>query len=482
MPHGPDGATEWESVHYTALRLAKLGVPLPQVTNAIHLYCDLAHEWRARERRPEVTAALDRLIGRTQPLALSVAQSYVEEQGYAREALLSVLDAELNAHDLDELLQQLLVRASGVFPLRWGMILLADRPDAPLRHRALLGIEPEWVAKGGVGGFFTRVARQGRAGFLLDAANDPRIVQSYFRRLEVRSVWAAPLGTGRRPRPGHVPVTGALVIAFDRVYECLPRERALLLALAHRSGLAIERARLLESLAREHGRVRELSRRLLAAQDEERRRISRDLHDETGQALLALRLYLEMGMRQDPGPAVAEWIQRGLALVDRSVGELRRILAQLSPLGLDELGLEAAVRAELRRQASVSGWQTWVQFELGGSKLSRPTETLVYRVLQEGLSNIARHARARRVRLQVAAQGDELQIVLQDNGVGMPAPTATSSPGERHFGLAGMRERVRLVGGSLTMGSGRRGGVRLELRIPMLTAPSEHPTQHLMTQ
>src|SRR6185437_7082624 len=102
-----------------------------------------------------------------------------------------------------------------------------------------------------------------------------------------------------------------LTVAFDRVYECMPGERELLLALGHRSALAIERTRLREKLEQQQARVMDLSRRLLDAHDEERRRISRDLHDETGQGLLALRLYLELGLRQPPEKA-RPWLQKGL--------------------------------------------------------------------------------------------------------------------------------------------------------------------------
>src|SRR6185437_10467670 len=214
--------------------------------------------------------------------------------------------------------------------------------------------------------------------------------------------------------------------------------------LAERSTLALERTRMAERLGEQQRRVLELSRRLLDAQDEERRRISRDLHDETGQSLLALRLYLEMGLREAQRPQARMWLEKGLNLVDSSVAELRRILAQLSPLLLDELGLEAALRLELRRLQAQQGWRVRFRFAAGQGSLETPRaqrtspalhgspstsdqrerprakwratpprmdrslEILVYRVVLEGLRNIARHARARHVNLTVTAGEDRL--------------------------------------------------------------------------
>ncbi|MGH9475016.1 MAG: GAF domain-containing protein [Terriglobales bacterium] len=449
---------EWrEQVQYSAERLAKWGVPLAQIHAAFAVFRPLAV---ARLRHcldaPLAAATQDWFQQQTQ---LAIAEAYVAAQSGAVNTLLAVLDVELSAANLHQLLERLLLQAAQLFPIRWGEILLVDErgPHLRLRHAATYGLGPDMIMdRAGAGAFFREVVRSGEPGFLLDAANDPRVTQPYYRELEVKSVWAVPLRRGPE-------TLGILTVAFDRAYECLPKEKDLLLALAERSSLAIERTRMHDRLQSEQQRVLELSRRLLEAHDEERRRISRDLHDETGQALLALRLYLEMGLHPRSAAESRQWLRKGLALVDTSVDELRRILAQLSPLVLDELGLEAALRQELRRLRTQQHWRTRFRCALGGAALERHQQILLYRVVLEGLHNVARHARARSVQLCLGARDGVVQVLLSDDGVGLP-PTRRPNSG---FGIAGMRERIRLVGGSFQLRSGPNQGVKIAIQIPL---------------
>ncbi|HUX68159.1 MAG TPA: histidine kinase [Terriglobales bacterium] len=464
---GASGGEEawWEQVRYSAPRLAKLGLSLSLVNEALAQFHPLAVErLRTRFGLRTATAIQDWF---QRQAALVVAEAYVAGQSRAVQSLLAVLDAELGAADLNQLLQRLLQQAAQLFPLRWGEVLLLENSSAGphLRHAAAYGLEPGMIyADAGVGPFFQRVLRRGAPAFLLDAANDPRVAQPYYRALEVKSVWAVPLLLAG-PRPEAL---GILTVAFDRVYECLPQEKELLLALAQRSSLAIERTRMAERLGRERARATELSRRLLQAHDEERRRISRDLHDETGQALLALRLYLEMGLRQPSHGATRKWMKKGVALVDQSVAELRRILAQLSPLVLDELGLEAALRLELRRLRAQHQWRARFQFTGDAARLDHSLAILVYRVVLEGLRNAARHARARSVQLKIAVGPGQLSIRLRDDGVGLPeGPVPAGPPAAGHWGLIGMRERVRLAGGQLELDSSPGQGLSLDIHIPL---------------
>ncbi|TAN23051.1 MAG: GAF domain-containing sensor histidine kinase [Acidobacteria bacterium] len=466
-PEATSGGWEiWrEHVQYTAVRLAKLNVPLDMVHAAFAAFRPLGIAFLVPSLgEPAATAAQDRLQHETQA---AVADAYVATQGRAVEALLSVLDVELSAANLNQLLDRLLQQAARLFPLRYGEILLLEHPNrgaSPprLQHAATFGFAPEMILDhAGVGSFFLGVLRTGEPGFVLNAADDPRVAQPFYRELDIKSVWAVPLRDGAE-------VQGVLTVAFDRVYECLPKEKDLLLALAERSTLAIERTRMRERLQREQVRATALSRRLLEAHDEERRRISRDLHDETGQALLALRLYLEMALHAGPTPTTRKWLEKGVALVDTSVGELRRILAELSPLVLDELGLEATLRRELQRLRAQQHWHTRFQFALNGLHLDRRHEILLYRVVLEGLRNVARHAQARNVRLGITAAGNAITVQLADDGIGMPEG-APASPG---FGLVGMRERIRLAGGRFELHSQPGRGVCLRLHIPLTAAAS----------
>jgi len=467
-----EGLSGWrEQLQYSAARLAKMEIPLSDIHAALAAFQPLVLNRLRRHFDVDTAAAAQAWL--QQQTQLAVAEAFVAAQSNAVQALLAVLDAELSAATLNQLLQVLLQQAARLFPIRWGEILLLEPGGERLRHAATLGLGPEMILEpAGVGAFFQCVLREGRPGFLLDAANDPGVSQPYYRELEVKSVWAVPLQAGAEP-------LGILTVAFDRVYECMPGERELLLALGHRSALAIERTRLREKLEQQQARVMDLSRRLLDAHDEERRRISRDLHDETGQGLLALRLYLEMGLRQPPEKA-RPWLQKGLTLVDSSVAELRRIMAQLSPLALDELGLEAAVRQELRRLRAEQRWSVRFHCALNGHALDRKLEILLYRVVVEGLRNVARHARARSVRLRIRAARHQVCIHLIDDGVGLAPDVqrqshAASGSG---LGLAGIRERVRLAGGRFELRSQPGQGVHLAFWIPLHPAPPDNSLHH----
>ncbi len=458
-----------EQVRYFARRLAKLSVPLAQVNHALTCCQPLAiAHLRRRWSEPVATAAQYRWQQRT---AMAVAEVYVAAKSNAVHGLLAVLDAELGAAGITQLLERLLVQAARLFPINWGEIMLVA-PDGKLRHAAAYGLAPGAINTGaGAGEFFQQIARRATPGFLLDAASDARLAQPYFRALKVKSLWAVPLV---RHTP-HTEVLGVLAVAFDRAYECLPQERELLLALAERSTLALERTRMIERLNRQQQHLSELTRRLLDAQDEERRRVSRDLHDETGQALMTLRMYFEMALRERSRAAARRWLERGVSLVDLSVAELRRILAELSPLLLDELGLEAALRLELRKLRLHHHWRARFQFTAGPARLDPALEILVYRVVLEGLRNIGRHAQAHQVHLKIVAGPGELAIRLRDDGVGLPAPApikaaltlpSPARPAPR-FGLAGMRERVRLAGGRLELLSNPGRGLQISIRIPL---------------
>src|SRR5438105_9944627 len=145
------------------------------------------------------------------------------------------------------------------------------------------------------------------------------------------------------------------MIGFSRLYEWLPTERALLRAIADRSALAIQRARMTDALREREQRIAELSGHLLRVQEEERKRISRELHDETGQALMVIRLYLGMMETGSTAKNVRGKIRETVEVVDRTIEGIRRIIGKLSPLLLQELGLVAAIRKEAKNLTKTAG-------------------------------------------------------------------------------------------------------------------------------
>ena len=192
------------------------------------------------------------------------------------------------------------------------------------------------------------------------------------------------------------------MIGFLRPYDWLPTERELLRAIADRSALAIDRAGMTDALREREIRIAELSGHLLKAQEEERKRISRELHDETGQALMVIRLYLGMLEGKVGTRSARTKIRETLAVVDRTIEGIRRIIGRLSPLVLQELGFIAAVRKEAKDFAKSTGVKARVNVATDFGRLPAALETAVYRVVQEALHNVAKHASATDVKIHMA--------------------------------------------------------------------------------
>ena len=195
----------------------------------------------------------------------------------------------------------------------------------------------------------------------------------------------------------------------------------------------------------------------LAAADAERRRWARELHDETLQGLGGLRVLLSSARRGDDLEQAQTAMSEAVEHIEREIANLRSIITELRPAALDELGLRTAIEALLDRHREQSGFEIDGELALPGpsseqARLGEDLETTVYRLVQEALTNVVKHARANRVRVTVGASEGELLVEVQDDGVGFDPDVAGDG-----FGLAGMHERVALAGGTLSIDSGGRG-------------------------
>ncbi len=216
--------------------------------------------------------------------------------------------------------------------------------------------------------------------------------------------------------------------------------------------------RLLRRMDEERRRSGQL---VLRAQEEERRRIARDLHDEVNQALTGVLLRLE-ALAQDTPPDKSEQVAELKRLTGQAMDELLRLARQLRPTALDDHGLGAAVEAQVRGFADRTGVDARVELRGDPSNLSEETQTVVYRVAQEALSNAGQHARPGRVDVELDASGDGVELRVRDDGGGFDPLTSRGGG----LGLAGMAERARLAGGSLDLRSARGAGTELTLRLP----------------
>jgi signal transduction histidine kinase len=195
----------------------------------------------------------------------------------------------------------------------------------------------------------------------------------------------------------------------------------------------------------------------LAATEAERGRWARELHDETLQGLGALRVLLSSALRGGDPQRGQEAMGEAVAQIEREIENLRGIITELRPASLDELGLRAAIESLLERHREQSGFRVEAEIALpsdDGTRLQPELESTVYRLVQEALVNVAKHARASRVRVRVAESDGELLIDVQDDGAGFDPAAASEG-----FGVPGMHERVSLAGGTLSIDSDQHGTV-----------------------
>jgi signal transduction histidine kinase len=221
--------------------------------------------------------------------------------------------------------------------------------------------------------------------------------------------------------------------------------------------------------------LRDLSGRLLQAQDEERRRIARDLHDSAGQ--LVAGLGMNLGALEKQGNKISSdalaLVKESAALVHDLSREVRTISYLLHPPLLDDLGLVPALRSYIEGFGARS--KIKVDFEIAPDfgRLSRETETAIFRIVQEGLTNIHRHSESPVAKISASRREDRLQLEIRDQGKGMPA--GKRLPGKTSVGIQGMRERVRQLGGTLEIRSGADGTVVLA-EFPLNSHPSASET------
>jgi PAS domain S-box-containing protein len=222
---------------------------------------------------------------------------------------------------------------------------------------------------------------------------------------------------------------------------------------ANQMALALRNADLFEKLRQANQRLQLLNQKLLQAQETEKRNLARELHDEMGQALTALRIQLEEVRASIPDDFLSIKLQEGIGVVDKILGEIRNLSINLRPLMLDDLGLVAALRWYASTKAQLGGFSLHFDSKTPLS-LSSEIETVCFRVAQEALTNVVRHAQAKHVRIDLISLNEELSLSIKDDGKGFDVQRAHAQTlnGES-FGLLGMRERVLLAGGELEIES-----------------------------
>ncbi|MGB8984248.1 MAG: GAF domain-containing sensor histidine kinase, partial [Anaerolineales bacterium] len=261
-------------------------------------------------------------------------------------------------------------------------------------------------------------------------------------------------------------------------------------AIGNQIAIAVENARLYAEVQHKE-RVRgELFQKALAAQEDERKRIARELHDEVSQSLTALLYQAEAGLELKNGSGVRERLQSICDLTQHTLDNVHNLMFDLRPSMLDQLGLIPALRSLAETRLKPKGVRVTVEASsdagpLNGKtdlqRLSPEIETALFRVMQEAINNIARHAAARNVEIKLELSGYTALVSIKDDGIGfdlaelninamkdIESETVSISNNPRGLGIIGMKERIELLGGDLDINTAPGSGMQIYIRVPLL--------------
>jgi len=243
---------------------------------------------------------------------------------------------------------------------------------------------------------------------------------------------------------------------------------ALLTALASQTAVAMDNARLLDAVSRHREDLARLSARLLDAQEEERTRISRELHDRVGSNLTALSMNLNLILGQWPEAAelMRSRLEDSAALTEETMESIHNVMTDLRPSILDDYGLAAALRWEGVQFASRTSIDVTMCADESFPRVDLADENALFRIAQEALMNVARHAQATKVMVTLKRCDETTCLVVEDNGVGFDPDQVSVPGGRRGWGMLIMRERAQAIGGSCRIESRPGQGTCVMVRVP----------------
>jgi signal transduction histidine kinase len=324
----------------------------------------------------------------------------------------------------------------------------AAAPSLPAEYNAAIHDVQVGPAVGSCG---TAVYR-GELVIVSDIATDP--LWADYRELarthDLGACWSSPLIGGE----GAVLGTFAIYYRRPRVPDAAALD--LVKRASHIAGIVIERRQL-------DDRMRALTERTEGIREDERTRIAREIHDELGQALTALKMDIAWVARRAGDDKLEAKLAEMSRATDEVIGAVRRISADLRPGILDDLGLEAAIEWQLEDFAKHTGIAVALESRIGDPRLERTVATTAFRICQEALTNVARHAQATRVEIALRIKAGQLELEIADDGVGVPERTATIGS----LGLLGMRERARRLGGECDVRRRAPTGTTVRCQLPV---------------
>lgn len=281
-----------------------------------------------------------------------------------------------------------------------------------------------------------------------------------------RAPWAHPY-TAALPVLQGESVAGALVVVGESRDPFTALDTPFLIAFGQQVGAALENDELYRSLEDRTTELERLQMRMVRQHEEERNRLSRELHDETAQVLAALNMQLGL-LREKSDVGLSIGFDRAQSLVGEGIRSIRSVTRNLRPTALDDLGLLSSLRALARDFGGQSPLSVTFEAPSALPTVGKDAELALYRALQEGLANAVRHGQCRNVTVTLRGEEGSLELEVADDGVGLPTDDPRALNRARG-GLAGIRERIAGVGGSVTLENRPEGGARVWVRVPTVS-------------
>ena len=435
------------------------GFPIRDASGQTYRYAGIAEDITDRRRAEEERT---RLL-ESERRARAEAETAIERL----RAIQSITESALARLALDDLLSELLARLRKALGGDFACVQLVNEAHDSLDIRAADGVALDLVAPVRVPigqAVAGRIAADGRPRIAHDlSTTDVSRIEGLpheLRALLQGSMLGTPLQVEGR-------VIGVVSVASARSRRFTEEDLRLLQVVADRAAPAIERGRLMETVRAGREQLQALSRRLLTAQEEERRRLAVELHDELGQVLTAVKINLGSLARESGGPAAPAHLRDATASVDRAMERVRDLALDLRPSLLDDLGLGAAVRSHADKFARTTPVEAHLSID-AVPRLSSGLEIACFRVAQEALTNVARHAKARNVWVDLHLDTEALDLRVRDDGIGFDVNLARGRAiSGASMGLLGMQERVSLAGGHYELSTRPEGGTEVRARFPL---------------
>lgn len=261
---------------------------------------------------------------------------------------------------------------------------------------------------------------------------------------------------------------GVLNLFSDRPRAFVPEYTDIVREVCSQLAVSIQNARLFEQVRAGAESLRRMSQQLVRAQDDERRHIARELHDEVGQSLTAALLNLQVIANLPDLSELPARLEDSMAQIERVLQQIRTLSLNLRPALLDDLGLAPALRWLVSRQGERAGFEVIFQADSMDERFAAYIETTCFRVVQEALTNIVRYAQAGSVTVELRKRGTELGVSIRDDGIGFDVPAALRRAAQGHsMGLPSMQERVLLLGGRMRIESAPGQGALIDVCLPL---------------